>query len=429
MSALSIPREEDTLARLVEERWADLKEIPSLDVVRYVAAPSRMPLFSYFTAEQIWEAIRAKRTRDSQPPTREDEDLKAPEWEVLSAAYAAKQTSDFRVRKVAPPVGFERYFEETVLVERIREVRALLGFNRVESNGDFTDATMLADERRTPLSRGDPHWLPVSEIRGEGIFLRLKEEILKVCEAKPTVRKLENQFFDSHRIWRRLRKITPDQDGFPRIRFILLHFLAHALMRQIVPACGYTAANIRERIYCRMPTDPHGPMAGFLIYTAAIDSEGTLGGLVDLGQPISLGRHLQQTLENLKLCASDPLCSEHGPSIDGRGIYAASCHACLFAPETSCERGNRYLDRCCLISTISGNPAAFFDLWDEDAHEEVHCDGVSDSRAIAYVSLGERLPDLMLLCSLRDETRSVVEATVVCEQRSRVPHRVSPLRT
>jgi hypothetical protein len=26
-------------------------------------------------------------------------------------------------------------------------------------------------------------------------------------------------------------------------------------------------------------------------------------------------------------------------------IHGSCCHACLFAPETSCERGNRYLDR------------------------------------------------------------------------------------
>lgn len=362
MSALSIPREEDKLAKLVEERWVDLKDIPSLDVVRYVTAPSRMPAFAEFTADQIWNGIQAKRARDSQAATAEPEDLKTPEWEVLSAADSAKQTSDFRLRKVAPPIGFERYFEDTVLVERIREVRALVGFNRIESNGDFTDATIVADSRRAPLSRSDPTWLPASEVRGEGIFIRLREGVLTDWESQPEIRSLEDQFFDSHRAWRRLRKLSPEQDGFPAIRYILLHSVAHALMRQIVLDCGYTAASIRERIYSKAPADPHGPMAGFLIYTSATDSEGTLGGLVDLGKPISMARHLQQTLENLRICASDPLCSEHRPSSDGRGIHAASCHACLFAPETSCERGNRYLDRCCLISTISDNRTAFFEL-------------------------------------------------------------------
>jgi hypothetical protein len=96
-------------------------------------------------------------------------------------------------------------------------------------------------------------------------------------------------------------------------------------------------------------------MAGILIYTAAPDSEGTLGGLVDLGNPAFLGRHLQQALESMRVCASDPLCSEHAPSSDGRGIHGACCHACLFAPETSCERGNRYLDRSVLVGTFASS--------------------------------------------------------------------------
>ena len=362
MSALSIPRAGDKLAKLVEERWIDLKDIPSIDVARYVTAPSRMPAFAEFTTEQIWDSVLAKRKRDSEPPSAAAEDLKTPEWEVLSAADPSNQSSDFRLQKVDPPLGFENYFEDTVLVERIREVRALLGFNRIESNGDFADVTTATDGRRTPLSRSDPTWLPAAEVRGEGIFIRLREEAVASWESKSEVQQLATQFFASHCSWRKLRNIRPEQSGFPGMRFILLHSLAHAFMRQIVLDCGYTAASIRERIYCRLPSDPHGSMAGFLIYTAATDSEGTLGGLVDLGKPISLGRNLQQSLENLRICASDPLCSEHPPSNDGRSIHAASCHACLFAPETSCERGNRYLDRGSLVLTVSPKSTAFFEV-------------------------------------------------------------------
>lgn len=360
MSALSIPRATDRLARIIEERWAELRDIDSLDVARYATKPSRMPFLADFTAEQIWAGIKAKQERDKQPSGAETEDLKTPEWEVLSAADPSNQTSDFKLRKVDPPIGFEGFFEDTILVERIREVRALMGFTRIESKGDFADASTFDDERQTPLSRASATWLPASEVRGEGIFIRLKEEVSNAWEMKLEVRALEKEFFASHCIWRQYRKIKPENEGFPGIRYILLHSLAHALMRQIVLECGYSGASIRERLYCKLPTAPHGPMAGILIYTSASDSEGTLGGLVDLGKPISLGHHLRQTLENLRICASDPLCSERRPSTDGRGIHAASCHACLFAPETSCERGNRYLDRCCLIATISGKPTAFF---------------------------------------------------------------------
>jgi hypothetical protein len=39
----------------------------------------------------------------------------------------------------------------------------------------------------------------------------------------------------------------------------------------------------------------------------------------------------------------------------------AACHACLFAPETSCERGNRYLDRTVLVPTVERADLAFFE--------------------------------------------------------------------
>jgi hypothetical protein len=162
---------------------------------------------------------------------------------------------------------------------------------------------------------------------------------------KPEVQQLQLEFFESHKAWRKLRKQIPFEDGFPGMRLVLLHSLAHALMRQIVLNCGYTAASVRERLYSRQPDEAGGPMSGILLYTAVPDSEGTLGGLVELGYPLSLGRHIQQALESMRLCASDPLCSEHRPDTQGRGIQGACCHACQFAPETSCERGNRYLDR------------------------------------------------------------------------------------
>ena len=51
-------------------------------------------------------------------------------------------------------------------------------------------------------------------------------------------------------------------------------------------------------------------------------------------------------------CSADPLCADHVPDADGTTIHGACCQACLFAPETSCERGNRYLDRTLLVQTV-----------------------------------------------------------------------------
>ena len=45
---------------------------------------------------------------------------------------------------------------------------------------------------------------------------------------------------------------------------------------------------------------------------------------------------------------------------DGVSLHGAACHACLFAPETSCEKGNRYLDRAVLVNTVAEGGGAFF---------------------------------------------------------------------
>jgi hypothetical protein len=84
---------------------------------------------------------------------------------------------------------------------------------------------------------------------------------------------------EKHKQWEVERGADPR--SFPGARYLLLHSLAHTLIRQLSLDCGYSASSVRERIYSS--TDPKRPMAGILLYTASPDSEGSLGGLVDLG--------------------------------------------------------------------------------------------------------------------------------------------------
>src|SRR4029077_5839444 len=126
--------------------------------------------------------------------------------------------------------------------------------------------------------------------------------------------------------------------GWPGVRYVLLHSLAHSLVNELALECGYSPASLHERIYAREPSDQGGPMAGVLLYTAASDSEGTLGGLVSLGEPRQFGRLLDNALERARLCSADPLCAEHTPHTSEESLHNASCHACLFVPETTCER-------------------------------------------------------------------------------------------
>ena len=152
------------------------------------------------------------------------------------------------------------------------------------------------------------------------------------------------------------RGLNPDE-GYLGVRHAMLHTLAHLLIRELALECGYNAASIRERVYADV--EDGRDQAGILIYTAAADSDGTLGGLVDLGKPNNLGRILEQALKRAQVCASDPLCSEHDASKD-QSLHCAACHACSFVSETSCECGNRNLDRALVVPTLENHTAAFF---------------------------------------------------------------------
>ncbi len=154
-------------------------------------------------------------------------------------------------------------------------------------------------------------------------------------------------FRSAWREWCVARRIEDPDAGWPGMRFVLVHSLAHALIREFALECGYGAAGLGERLYTERTAG--GRMAGLLLYTAAPDSEGTLGGLVEL---------LVQALERAKLCSSDPLCAEHEP--DARALHGAACHACMFAAETSCQAGNRFLDRDLLVETFEPTGLAFF---------------------------------------------------------------------
>src|SRR5262249_4989311 len=91
-------------------------------------------------------------------------------------------------------------------------------------------------------------------------------------------------------------------------RYLLVHTFAHILVYQLVFYCGCTPASLRERFY--ISQDPAAPMAGILIYTAAGDSEGTLGGLVRLGRPERIRGVIFRALSRAAWCSADPVCSE-----------------------------------------------------------------------------------------------------------------------
>jgi hypothetical protein len=107
---------------------------------------------------------------------------------------------------------------------------------------------------------------------------------------------------------------------------------------------------------------------GILVYTAAGDSEGTLGGLVRLGRPERLSTVVRRALSRASWCSADPVCSENLGGQGSRLANLAACHACTLLPETSCETVNQGLDR----GTVVGTPEDRKPGWMAELLEQVY---------------------------------------------------------
>lgn len=357
VSTLAIPQAKNPLGQLIQDGWDFFEDLDSevavAVTVKALTKTGALPGIDKYSASIIWSAIEAHRNGGEQKGVGEA-DIKGPEWEVLTAAEPPAEYPHFMSKKVATPKGFELHIGRVLLLERLREVNALLGFTRVEAPEEASDSSERP--QMAGLARRKPEWVPATQVHGEGIFIQFDEDALQKWESLPGVTQVDQMLKCGHQGWRNSRHLDPDK-GYPGIRYAMLHTLSHLLIRELALECGYNAASIRERIYA--DTSGSSPQAGVLIYTAAADSDGTLGGLVDLGKPENLGRLLKQAFNRAKICSSDPLCSEHDPGKD-RSLHAAACHACSLVAETSCERSNRYLDRSLLVPTLDRLDAAFF---------------------------------------------------------------------
>jgi hypothetical protein len=295
----------------------------------------------------VVERIQAQQEQQEEVATTGYPDLRTAEWEAFSAAQLPDTHDDFTLRRdpEGVPADLKGYYADIIQAERLREVRALIGFTRLDAP-DPDDPELV---KRAPLSRDvTPKWVPGSEVRGEGIFLRVPEDLLAqweervadsgalVCHQEAYKRFRENRHSD------RIPGAFEPMKHWPGARYIALHTLSHLLIRAIALECGYSSASLSERIYAGTADDPR---SGILIYTAVPDAEGTLGGLVSQAEPERLIRLTRRALRDARRCSSDPICAERLPQFPADFLHGAACHVCLFVSETTCERGNRFLDR------------------------------------------------------------------------------------
>lgn len=255
------------------------------------------------------------------------------------------------------PVSLHRHIAQITRVEKLTEVRAMCGFSRLQEQSRPPLAEIAHQLFREPPQ---DVWLPGTQVRGEGIFIRLSEERFERwyrTNRDWLQDRLSRNLVERMAMEKRLMAPQADADNRWAARFMLTHTFSHLLINQLVFESGYSSAALRERLYLSPHAD--APMMAMLIYTAQGDSEGTLGGLVNLGHPDRFESVVLKALGKASWCSADPVCSESGPSGSKR-INLAACHACSLLPETACETLNDGLDRGVVTGTPDDRMKGYF---------------------------------------------------------------------
>lgn len=353
-SALSIPPWSDALQDALGVYWNPIVSVDPKDRATFIRILAEGELAPVLRELGLNPEELARRIEDRLTRYNDDAILNIRQEEyrqlVSGTDTAGRDAREFEVRNVPVPDSLRPFLVRVVRVVRLREVRALRGFTRINPPGD-EDSQDIAS-----IAVGKPGWLPAVEVRGEGVFLAFNQETLRTWEVQDLVEERARTVHEAWRIeWQR-RYGEGEPAWRITARYLLAHTFAHALMRQLTLECGYSTAALRERLYVSDGTDG---MAGLLIYTATSDSDGTLGGLQRQGEASRIERAVEAAIRAMEWCSSDPLCIE-GMIAGSDGLSLAACHACVLAPETACEQYNRFLDRAALVGLPEVAQSGFF---------------------------------------------------------------------
>lgn len=363
MSVISLPDRSEELTKVINQMWAlYLAHADTLDKLKMLRTmmPPLDEALKGFSDELVFAELQSRRGEGGPTPTTT---VKQAEMETLSENRDElgedRLDGTFYARALPRSEWGQPWMdpiERVVLVHRLREVTAQVGFTRFEPVATDTDGELEIGVQRAALAR-ETTWLPAVENRGEGIFFKFKEEAIKAWLEREAVKQRGKQLLEGYVCWRNDHEGTHRK--FPGLPYIMLHSLSHLLITAVSLECGYPASSIRERIYAGAAGH------GILLFTGSQDAEGTLGGLVEVGR--RLAHHIREALEQSRLCSNDPVCSQHEPQNphERRFLLGAACHGCLLIAETSCEQYNEFLDRALVVPTLDNLGAEFFQVGEQ----------------------------------------------------------------
>ncbi len=355
-SAISIPPWVNPLYNLIDEHLRMIENYEE-DFGEMGLQKAYEKYFSAYTREEFDAALQRRRENIT-----EFTEIKQMEYDAIThhadPAYASNK-KHFKAEEDDLPSYLKEYFSRIIRITRLREVKVLLGFTRV----DAPDPDADEQANVVYLNKGkNEKWLPAAEVNGEGIFIEFNKVALDAWLSDAKVKALSERYAECYKEFCDSKGCTVKM--LRDARYVLMHTLAHLLIKQMSMASGYSSSAIRERIY-------YGDkMSGILLYTGSADKEGSLGGLVELGNVSHLNILMRDAFQEALLCTNDPECLNNSPA--GNNANGAACHSCCMISETACENGNRMLDRG-LVVPIAGreNQSYFKKLVEELCQLEV----------------------------------------------------------
>lgn len=356
MTVISLPDRDETIKLAVDAAWEFLEAIESIDDLRYERRKAKVKAaLEGVSDDEVYAEVQLR--RGGAP--KEEKTVKVAELETLVAAKEEigddRPSGNFFACALPQAVWDSPWMKSiarVVLVHRLREVVAQVGFTRFEAAATDIEGELEMGVSRAALAR-EITWLPAVENKGEGVFLQFNSDAIEAWVGRRDVTDRGRRLEAGFDCWRAEHQGTRRQ--FPGLPYLMLHSFSHMLITAVALECGYPASSIRERIYAHP-----GVGYGVLLYTGTADSEGTLGGLIQVGRRIH--EHIQKALELGELCSNDPVCAQHQPESahEHRFLHGAACHGCLLIAETSCEQQNDYLDRAPVVSTVDNLGVEFF---------------------------------------------------------------------
>lgn len=343
-SAISIPPWVNPLHNLIDEHFKTIEEFKDILGDEGVTKVYEK-YFSDYPREEFDVALQRRLDNIT-----EFSEIKQMEYEAITHHNDPLYSSNkkhFKAEEDPLPAYLQKYFSRIIRITRLREVRVLLGFTRVEAPDP--DADEQANIVFLNKSRNE-RWLPAAEIHGEGIFFEFNKETIDDWLNDAEVERLSQKYADCYREF-------CDSKGWTvktlrDAKYVLMHTFSHILIKQMSMSSGYSSAAIRERIYFS------DTMNGILLYTGSADKEGSLGGLVELGEISRLNPIIKDAFQEALICTSDPECLYNMPA--GKNLNGAACHSCCMISETACENGNRMLDRGLVVPIAERENQSYF---------------------------------------------------------------------